>query len=308
MAMHVLLKSRSFRPARSLFRTFAPLRLCVRFKKVRLVRMVSFPAALLRFLTAFLPLLAVLPPLSASAADSPKPAQLSPSETLRADIVKEIVSSKAYKATAGVTLGVLCNSRSNAIVPSNLLPRKNRVEKDGNNWRFIYEGTDCKLVYTYSPKTGTLDDWTVQVGDQRPFQPSAGGGLTGLIGGKNPGKEIALRGGKALSVGARAKHWLSLGSIAPGTKRSGFFGSTASSARRFGYMHATATLKTVSRPLRTCRLADSARSLRGRKSTCPICQAVCSLFARRECSLAAILTGSFPKPRNARRGRLPTNR
>ncbi len=82
------------------------------------------------------------------------------------------------------------------MMPSNLLPYKNRIEKYGNSWRFIYEGADCKLVYTYAPKTGTLDDLVVQIDDQAPFQPAAGGGLTGLVG----GKEVSLRGGKALSV------------------------------------------------------------------------------------------------------------
>ena len=44
-----------------------------------------------------------------------------------------------------------------------------------------YEGDDCRLVYTYTPATGTLDDFRVQIDDSRPFQPAARGGATVIV-------------------------------------------------------------------------------------------------------------------------------
>ena len=58
------------------------------------------------------------------------------------------------------------------VTPSNLLPCKNGLEQSGNTWRFWYQGDDCRLAYTYTPASGTLDDFSVQVDDSRPFQPA----------------------------------------------------------------------------------------------------------------------------------------
>jgi hypothetical protein len=118
----------------------------------------------------------------------------------RSNVVQEIMATKAYQATADTSLVALCNSSSHSVTPSNLLPCKNRIEQNGDDWQFIYEGADCRLVYTYTPQTGTLDDFSVQIDRQRSFQPAAGGGLTAIIGPKDKPREVPLRGGKPLGV------------------------------------------------------------------------------------------------------------
>ena len=115
-------------------------------------------------------------------------------------VVKEITSSKAYQAASGASLTAICNSPGHGVAPSNLLPYKNRIEKNGQDWRFIYEGDDCRLVYTYTPLVGTLDDVFVEIDNHRPFQPVAGGGVTALVGPKDKPREVPLRGGKPLDI------------------------------------------------------------------------------------------------------------
>jgi len=43
---------------------------------------------------------------------------------------------------------------------------------------FVYEGTDCKIVYRFTPQTGTLNDLKVIYNDSFSFSPAYHGGIT----------------------------------------------------------------------------------------------------------------------------------
>lgn len=122
-------------------------------------------------------------------------------KTPQSNGLKEITSSRAYQATANCDRSRLSNTAQNGVTPSNLLPCKNALESSGNTWRFCYEGDDCRVVYTYTPTTGTLDDFRVQVDDSRPFQPAAGGEATAIVNREGKPQEIVARGGKAVRIG-----------------------------------------------------------------------------------------------------------
>ena len=47
-------------------------------------------------------------------------------------------------------------------------------------WRFVYEGADGTLVYTYRPNSGTWSDFTARWNTEGEFSPLAGGGMTTL--------------------------------------------------------------------------------------------------------------------------------
>ncbi|MBM3476822.1 MAG: hypothetical protein FJX75_26415 [Armatimonadetes bacterium] len=96
----------------------------------------------------------------------------------RQEMLKRLMSAKAYQATKGASLVALSNRSDQGCAPSNLLPCKNAIAQDGDGYRFTYQGEDCRIVYRYEPKTGTLDDFTVQVDDTPAFQPTVGGGVT----------------------------------------------------------------------------------------------------------------------------------
>ncbi len=108
----------------------------------------------------------------------------------RGNIVKEITSTKAYRATADRSLAALCNTANHGVTPSNILPYRNSLEAAADGWRFVYEGDDCRIVYTYMPATGTPDDFRVQIDGSRPFQPAAGGGTTVAIASGGKSKEV----------------------------------------------------------------------------------------------------------------------
>ena len=76
-------------------------------------------------------------------------------------------------------------TRPETVEPSNLTADyQNRVEaaEDGASWRFIYEGSDGKIVYEYRPNTGTWSDFIVRWNDGASFSPLAGGGIVALCG------------------------------------------------------------------------------------------------------------------------------
>jgi hypothetical protein len=114
-------------------------------------------------------------------------------------LLNRLTSKGAYAATEKASHLALSNSATNGVVPSNLLPCVNSIEPAGSTWRFTYKGEDCRLVYSWEPATGTLDDFMAQVDDGRPFQPAAGGGLTALKQGTKA-EPIPARGGKAVRV------------------------------------------------------------------------------------------------------------
>ena len=119
-----------------------------------------------------------------------------------AERVQQLTRQRAYQATASASRVALSNTARQGVVPSNLLPFTfntfNTVEQAGTAWRFIYQGTDARLVYVYEPRTGMLDDFTMQLDDHPPFQPALGGGASVMVekGGKNV--PAPLRGGKIL--------------------------------------------------------------------------------------------------------------
>ena len=116
----------------------------------------------------------------------------------RGQIVSEIVSTKAYQIDNGYPR--LSNVTTQGVTPSNILRGKNWLEGKGDSWRFTYDGYDCRIVYTYTPESGTLDDFRVAIDNSRPFQPAVGGGATFIIASGGKIKEVPLHGGKAVRV------------------------------------------------------------------------------------------------------------
>lgn len=112
------------------------------------------------------------------------------------ELVRQLTAQHAYQATRTVSRIALGNSPRQGVVPSNLLPFTNTLDFIDDGWKFIYQGGDARVVFSYKPQTGTLDDFTVQVDDRTPFQPALGGGATAAIqqGGKTT--MVPLRGGK----------------------------------------------------------------------------------------------------------------
>jgi hypothetical protein len=91
-------------------------------------------------------------------------------------LVQTLTARRAYQATRPVPRTALRNrATEEGITPSNLLPYTNDLERLADTWKFTYQGDDGRVVYTYRPKTGTLDDFSVCVDDSRPFQPARGG-------------------------------------------------------------------------------------------------------------------------------------
>ncbi|MHB8861247.1 MAG: glycoside hydrolase family protein [Pirellulaceae bacterium] len=130
----------------------------------------------------------------------------------RSEMTKLLTDSRAYQATCSKSRTALSNSSTSGILPSNLLPCENRLEKRDDTWQFTYEGDDGRVVYVFRAATGTLDDFTVQVDEGRPFQPARGGTATAVRRRKAPttveGTEtdvsaeesIELRGGRLMEA------------------------------------------------------------------------------------------------------------
>lgn len=114
----------------------------------------------------------------------------------RSDTVKRLTATQAYRATEGASLLALANRPGQGVTPSNLLPATNAIRKTAAGYDFIYEGKDARIVYHFVPQTGTLDDFTVQMDDNPPFQPAGSGGVN-VIAGK---KVLPASGGKAESL------------------------------------------------------------------------------------------------------------
>lgn len=121
-------------------------------------------------------------------------------EDARALNLKQMTSTRAYRATARGSLKGMGNTPAQGVTPSNMLPFANRLESADGVWKFSYQGEDCRVVYLYRPQDGTLDDFAVQVDDAAPFQPAQGGGVTAIVGSAGATREVAARGGKAVEV------------------------------------------------------------------------------------------------------------
>lgn len=121
----------------------------------------------------------------------------------RGEVVRQWLASRAYRAVASVSQEHLSNRPRMGVTPSNLLPCKNSLEQvktAGEAWQFGYEGDDCRVVYTYRPATGTLDDFTVQVDGGQPFAPAAGGCATMLVARAGKQEATPARGGKPVKI------------------------------------------------------------------------------------------------------------
>ncbi|MGQ9731238.1 MAG: DUF5696 domain-containing protein [Candidatus Zipacnadales bacterium] len=115
----------------------------------------------------------------------------------RSDLRQRLTSMKAYRAYQKADLSALNNDPSHRVIPSNLLPYQNRIEQIGNAYRLIYQGDDCRVVYTYTPQTGTLDDFQVQVDEGASFLPAVGGGVTVAVSSGQETKLLFARQGTA---------------------------------------------------------------------------------------------------------------
>lgn len=115
-----------------------------------------------------------------------------------ADLVRQLTAQHAYQATAAASRVALSNTPRQGVVPSNLLPFTNTLDYGDNGWEFTYQGADGRVVYTYEPKTGTLDDFTVQLDDSPPFQPALGGGASVEDGDKTA--QVLLRRKRLISL------------------------------------------------------------------------------------------------------------
>ena len=118
----------------------------------------------------------------------------------RGEWLKQLTGTRAYAATAKASLLALSNSASNGVVPSNLLPCSNKLKRIADGWQFSYAGADGPVTFTFKPVTGTLDDFTAQLGKGRPFLPAAGGGATVARKRENQTEEVPARGGRVVEV------------------------------------------------------------------------------------------------------------
>lgn len=98
-------------------------------------------------------------------------------ETAREAVISELTSTRAYRATADVSLAGLSNDPKQGVLPSNLLDCKTKVTQVAGGYEFAYDAADGHLVYRYTPQTGTLDDFTVRFDDGRSFRPATGGAV-----------------------------------------------------------------------------------------------------------------------------------
>lgn len=94
----------------------------------------------------------------------------------RQALLERLTASRAYRATAGVPLTAAANEPTQGVAPSNLLPCRTDLRRDGDVWWFSYQADDTELTWRYEPRTGALDDFTVEI-DGHEVRPAAGGGV-----------------------------------------------------------------------------------------------------------------------------------
>ncbi len=120
----------------------------------------------------------------------------------RAELVRRLTATRAYRATAQADLTRLANRADQGVAPGNLLPSKNGLEQVGTQWRFTYDADDCHLQYEWTPENGDLDDFRAQLDDGRPFAPALGGGATATIDQSGQAIDVPLRGGRPVEIRA----------------------------------------------------------------------------------------------------------
>ena len=118
----------------------------------------------------------------------------------RSEILRRLTATRSYQANARADLTNLANRADQGVLPGNLLPYKNGLKQAGSGWQFTYDGEDCRVVYDWTPETGTLDDFRVQIDDGRPTAPAFGGGATATVKHADKTEEVPLRGGRAVEV------------------------------------------------------------------------------------------------------------
>jgi len=99
----------------------------------------------------------------------------------RRELLRRLTNTKAYRATSDVSLAALANDPRRGVVPGNLLEHRTEAKRVGDAFTLSYEADDCAIEYSYTPRTGRLDDWSVRVDGGEPFPPASGGGVS-LIG------------------------------------------------------------------------------------------------------------------------------
>ncbi|MCF7732203.1 MAG: hypothetical protein K9N23_10970 [Akkermansiaceae bacterium] len=114
----------------------------------------------------------------------------------RGKLVENRLAGTAWKATASADMRALSNASGRGVAPSNLLDCHNSLLAEGGDWRFTYQGDDCRISYLYHPTGGTLGDFTVQIDDGPPFQPATGGGV---------GSPLLLDSGRLVSATRRGE-------------------------------------------------------------------------------------------------------
>ncbi|NOZ21008.1 MAG: hypothetical protein GXP25_07955 [Planctomycetes bacterium] len=104
---------------------------------------------------------------------------------VREDTVARMTNTKAYRVLSRVNLTRVVNDPGRGIVPSYKIRNYNEVKKGlGGEYTLSYQADDCKLVYRYTPKTGTLDDFICRIDDTKPFRPCSSGGVFFEVDGK----------------------------------------------------------------------------------------------------------------------------
>jgi hypothetical protein len=96
---------------------------------------------------------------------------------MRSRLVAEMTGTKAYRVLREADLTELAGKRSTMILPSCKVEYRNSTTKNGDAYELLYEGDDCRVVYTYAPRSGSLDDLTASVDGGPSLRPSAGGGV-----------------------------------------------------------------------------------------------------------------------------------
>ena len=94
-----------------------------------------------------------------------------------ADRLNKLLEDKAIQAQMNKPVTALLNRSGQGITPSNRFAYSNKIERIDGGWNFIYEGTDCTMVYQYRPTTGRLDDFSLSYNGGEPFPIAAHGGL-----------------------------------------------------------------------------------------------------------------------------------
>jgi hypothetical protein len=117
-------------------------------------------------------------------------------------LVRRLTATRAYLATAQVGLRSLWNRTDQGIIPSNILPYANVCEKSSSGYRLTYKADDCRVVYTYKPVTGTLEDFTFQVDNSPALQMARGADIVAIVKQGDQSREIALRGGRMVKSSA----------------------------------------------------------------------------------------------------------